>query len=662
MVSPTLIGGDCLAVLRDMDAESVDAVVTDPPYELSGDGKASASRVAAEFLFPQHPNLKASGGGECHLVRLMLKVAELCGTGAVPSPAPAVPVSAVALNEYASGGEIEVEDAGEAPALIADGDRPLGGDADQTEHLGDFYLELGDVETALNVLNRAGCGFASRGLGIGFRIAASRLPGFLRENGSVDFSNHDVRALDHALASFVGALGAAENEAVARFDLGGRLNDCLSASAALKLLAVALAAGAKLVRTGAGARSLPPVFQSHRVSVVDHATRRTLSFNLLIHKQTLAAKGFMGKEWDGSKIAFDVDFWREVLRVMKPGAHLLAFGAPRNYHRLTVAIEDAGFEVRDSIPYFHDGGGPALFWVFGSGFPKSLDVSKAIDKAAGIERGANPDFRNGPNTNPLSKGEGKFGGYPNTGKAPLDSGPATDAARQWQGWGTALKPAYEPIVLARKPLAERTVAENVLRYGTGAINVDACRVPGPPSGLKPYTRSVEQRESQAANHKQVTFSDHPAGRFPANLIHDGSEEVMDLFAAFGERKSGAVRAETQRGSFGKHGVYGKANGSGVGRAYPASEGSAARFFYCAKASKADRAGSKHPTVKPISLMQYLVRLITPPGGTVLDPFAGSGTTGEAARREGFASILIEREEEYQADIRRRFGLEIEAAE
>jgi site-specific DNA-methyltransferase (adenine-specific) len=305
--------------------------------------------------------------------------------------------------------------------------------------------------------------------------------------------------------------------------------------------------------------------------------------------------GFMGKSWDATGVAYKVEVWKECLRVLKPGGHLLAFGGSRTYHRLACAVEDAGFEIRDQI-----------MWVYGSGFPKSLNVGKA-----------------------------------------------TDSAHKWIGWGTALKPAHEPIVVARKPL-EGTVAENVLKHGTGAINIDGCRVS--------FVSDEDRRESTAKNqhedfgtkpttrctatiqwYSMVQPSNYnPPGRWPANFIHDGSGEVLELFP----------------------------NDSTI---------SAARFFYCAKASRGERdAGleefdakrdsdrnsddlpggdnprnrtntarrNHHPTVKPIALMRYLVRLVTPPGGLVLDPFTGSGTTGVAALREGMAFVGCEQSEDY----------------
>jgi DNA modification methylase len=435
---------------------------------------------------------------------------------------------------------------------------------------------------------------------------------------------------------------------------------------------------------------------------------------------------FMGKRWD-----YDVPseaIWRECLRVLKPGGHLLAFAGTRTQHRMAVRIEDAGFEIRDMIA-----------WVYGSGFPKS---------------------HNGP----------------------------------WGG--TALKPALEPITVARKPL-EGTVAANVLAHGTGGLNIDGCRVAGPPSGLKPYTRAVDQRESQAANHADVTFTDHPAGRWPANLIHDGSEEVLAGFPQTTSGKGGGAGmgfhggkgdADIERG-YGDTGSAARffkscqmemedwllqqsldqiasaaaspssacetsiaatvaetkssAFNSGASPVIPASIGNSSnctpnhspapadqsentgtiptmptstelngfarpaivastnlgsaekaaagngpvtgmRFLYQPKASKKDRdegldgfeakprqtmgsgiggqpdqdmANNKnfHPTVKPTDLMRYLCRLVTPPGGTVLDPFMGSGSTGKAARLEGFQFIGIERDADYFAIAQRRIA-------
>jgi len=289
---------------------------------------------------------------------------------------------------------------------------------------------------------------------------------------------------------------------------------------------------------------------------------------------------FMGKGWDHGVPG--VEFWAEAMRVAKPGAHLLAFGGTRTYHRLACAIEDAGWEVRDCV-----------MWVYGSGFPKSLDVSKAIDKAAGAKREV-------------------------VGSAV--TAPATDDARKWQGWGTALKPAWEPIIVARKPLVG-TVAASVLEHCTGAINVDGCRI-----GMMTQEEIARSGRSTTGMFAKGGLDwsrsgKEPQGRWPANFIHDGSEEAT------------------------------------------APMGEAARYFYCAKASKADRGeGNSHPTVKPTELMRYLCRLVTPPGGVVLDPFMGSGSTGKAASLESFRFIGIEREAEYAEIARHRIQAALEGQE
>lgn len=359
-----------------------------------------------------------------------------------------------------------------------------------------------------------------------------------------------------------------------------------------------------------------------------------------------ASAGFMGKKWDGGDIAFRPETWAAVARVLKPGGHLLAFGAPKNAHRLFCAIEDAGFEIRDCV-----------MWVFGTGFPKSLDVSKAIDKAAGVERrvvGTERvrDIRNGHGRD---RGDGIHASN-RDGPVYMErelTEPGSDEAAAWQGWGTALKPAYEPIVVARKPLIG-TVAENVLAHGTGALNIDGCRVEGEPWKAHRATGLGSVKFFTEGETPIIDKEPHSLGRWPANIIHDGSDEVVGAFPN-APRQQGALTGDEPSPTF-SGAVYGKMARSRAST--PRGDtGSAARFFYSAKAGKADRAGSKHPTVKPVALMRYLCRLVTPPGGTVLDPFAGSGTTGQAAIAEGFNAILIEREAEYLADIRRRLDLD-----
>lgn len=337
----------------------------------------------------------------------------------------------------------------------------------------------------------------------------------------------------------------------------------------------------------------------------------------------IKGKGFMGKEWDA--FVPQPIIWKEVLRVLKPGGHILCFAGTRTQDWMAMSLRFAGFEVRDVI-----------MWVYGSGFPKSHNISKAIDKEAGAEREQVPATGSlHKNRNLNDDGWSKIG----DDNATMSSNEAvTPEAKQWQGWGTALKPALEPITVARKPLIG-TVAQNVLQYGTGAINIDGCRVETDDLSGKIYNNKGDALSWGGTYGKGVVHG-NVIGRWPANLIHDDSDEVTNLFPGTEDK-------------------------------------SASRFFYCAKASKKDRNdglenfevkltsdGSStglssgmpekamaaqqnhHPTVKPIDLMRYLCRLVTSPNGTVLDPFMGSGSTGKAAVLEGFNFTGIEMQPEY----------------
>lgn len=552
-----------------------------------------------------------------------------------------------------------------------------------------------------------------------------------------------------------------------------------------------------------------------------------------------ASAGFMGQQWDTGETAFDPDFWAEVWRVLKPGAHLLAFSGTRTYHRMVCAIEDAGFEIRDQIG-----------WTYGSGFPKSHDVSKAIDKANGVEFSAKPASGVG------FMGPDRPGGYNRTVHQLERIGQPTDEAVKWQGWGTALKPSHEPVVIAQKPyyseqewvtigrLIERlwsalwltlpasdaeqfstlnpraygvepsdfaqwtaaqqsntraalsvltdtlpsgsalisslytvsswsgtlaascraastsitetgssattdlrtlrcclsqitpasiilahktgqwssanacnagrlfcatvamlnatlelsaaesatdwqaincpdggairpnwepivvarkpligTVAANVMAHGTGALNIDGCRVEwqseadaaAAANGFAHSRRNGTAKQSvsigkESRGGENTYFPEQIKGRWPANLVHDGSPEVL---ACFPETQSGAMTREVD--GYAGVGVTGMLRGRSGPSNQHGDSGSAARFFYTAKADAGDRLGSKHPTVKPVDLMRWLCRLVTPSGGLVLDPFAGSGTTGMACMAEGFDAILIEREANFVEDIKRRIA-------
>ena len=372
--------------------------------------------------------------------------------------------------------------------------------------------------------------------------------------------------------------------------------------------------------------------------------------------------GFMGRSWDSTGIAFQKKTWELCFKVLKPGGHLLAFSGSRTYHRMAVAIEDAGFEIRDQV-----------MWLYGSGFPKSMNVGKALDKKLGNER---ESF----GTKLKKAGDMRGGNYVKGGDYKSIEIEITKGNTEWEGWGTALKPAHEPLVLARKPLSENSVVDNVLKHRTGGINIDECRVEGNDAkypDTNPDFRDQGRQSKENMGIDKLSFGQtenvkrkkvvrksrdengvwtndnsgmkaegseyadaDPRGRFPSNVMHDGSGSIKELF----EDKS--------------------------------------KYFYCAKTSKAERnqgldnfikknkvfngqspnaskdmkgveqkfttkpSANIHPTVKPIKLMKYLCRLITPKGGTILDPFMGSGSTGMAAKEENFDFIGIEKEEEY----------------
>jgi len=415
------------------------------------------------------------------------------------------------------------------------------------------------------------------------------------------------------------------------------------------------------------------------------------------------SRGFMGKRWDGGDVAFRVETWAKVFRVMKPGAHLLAFGATRNYHRMACAIEDAGFEIRDMMQ-----------WLYGSGFPKSHNVAGGIDRrkdwhslarlgaaiktartrlglsqteaarrvglidgAATLGGGGYMWFETGRlptreewtkiksalglanefdasfeaaereviakhrGTSPGTNMRNGLGGQQDKNVGDITRS-LSELARKWEGWGTALKPANEPVCLARKPLSEKSIAANVIRWRTGALNIDGCRIGAgeliQAQGGISHNRNV-YGENFGKAYEGAGREYQTSGRWPANVLHDGSAEVL---AGLPDSVARPVQPQNL-----------KKSGSGESKGNYDEETSAGRFFYTAKADTDERAGSDHPTVKPLDLLQYLARLITPPGGSVLDPFAGTGTTGEAAWREGLHATLIEADPASCEDIRRR---------
>jgi site-specific DNA-methyltransferase (adenine-specific) len=385
----------------------------------------------------------------------------------------------------------------------------------------------------------------------------------------------------------------------------------------------------------------------------------------------------MGKKWDYDVPSTEV--WAECLRVLKPGGHLLAFAGTRTQHRMAVRIEDAGFEIRDMIS-----------WLYGSGFPKSMDISKQFDKRAGVERevvGKRTDAFGDVTESETGDGRNLWGKASTTEVDVYSTEAVTDLAKEWSGWGTALKPAHEPVVMARKPLSEGTVVDNVQKWRTGGINIDESRIPtdedqrrpnkGGDNGLN-NTGTFKMRE------RKVEDQPKHDGRFPANIIID--EEVGKLLdEQSGTTKSVGGRSGNKEG-IGQNGIYGDYKGIVTDKNPGFGDiGGASRFFYCPKVSKSERNegldgfdkkvtrrddgqpygmntnkfrpdGSErkpvepkqnhHPTVKPVDLMLYLIRMVTPKGGTTLDPFMGSGSSGKAAVRGGFGFIGIEREAEY----------------
>lgn len=340
--------------------------------------------------------------------------------------------------------------------------------------------------------------------------------------------------------------------------------------------------------------------------------------------------GFMGKDWDA--FVPGPEFWAPCFDLLPPGGHMLTAFGTRTYDIGTLAVRLAGMEIRDLVA-----------WLYGSGFPKSLNVAKAIASGTGRPE----DIRRmamGDAYEPSGRGRANY-----------DHGSASAMNGEWSGWGTALKPALEPWVLARKPLSG-TVAANVQAHGVGGLNIDACRVVRPDGDTSGWSQTGSKASDNlamaSANYVRAPAPDNPA-RWPANVIHDGSDAVLAGFPDAKGQQGDLKGHNTARTS--PNGVYGTFGPAGD-RIARGDTGSAARFFYCAKASKRDRdEGNNHPTVKPTELMRYLCRLITPPGGVVLDPFMGSGSTGKAAVLEGFGFIGIERDPAYYEIALRRIA-------
>jgi|LULE01.1.fsa_nt_gb site-specific DNA-methyltransferase (adenine-specific) len=342
------------------------------------------------------------------------------------------------------------------------------------------------------------------------------------------------------------------------------------------------------------------------------------------------SKGFMGKEWDGGDIAFRKETWELFMKVLKPGGHLLAFSGSRTYHRMAIAIEDAGFDIRDQI-----------MWLYGSGFPKSLNIGKAVDKKQGNKREVIGTKECGYQVS-ISKTRKEQGYRPNltnaTKEVIVDKGDT-----EFEGWGTALKPAHEPIVLARKPLSEKSIVENVLKHRTGGIHIDACRIKDENQNTERKTTKRKSRseggvwtnDNSGMDNTQNTFADaDPRGRYPSNVMHNGLQEDWSRYfycpkTAKAEKNKGLDDLPVKDKVFNGKSSTSSKDMKGVEKKFTT-----------------EPSANIHPTVKPVELMKYLCRLITPKGGTILDPFMGSGSTGIAAKDEGFDFIGIEKEKEY----------------
>lgn len=625
---------DCVKVMRSMEADSFDAIVCDPPYGLSNDSLQGVTdglfRVLCKVGFPNLAQFDAELSKQVNLSGIPLDGSPLCRRRLAGIESGVfVPKRPVDLQGDIVLREVEVNTRSVSSSVCVPNSilrNKL--DATRGEFLGHYVFDLRDsIEPAVG--NSFGSGVAEFSAGfIGVPVVTTLLPGFgcalsafalSNSSGFCDFVglDNDTFGKSKRPTSVVTDSGAVDSF-VLRFDVSGRSIELSTARRAGKADTGTEARCPKLVAARSAASCLSAKLQPHRVSVVINSANGTRSAYFVLWLRThslwtslesiIPSGGFMGKGWDNFTPGKSV--WAEALRVAKPGAHLLAFGGTRTFHRLACAIEDAGWEIRDCV-----------MWMYGSGFPKSANISKMIDKKAGAER-EKKRTPMGPTGNKYAKGLGDprpwmeeaaaKGFHEHAGPVPV-----TAAARQWDGWGTALKPSFEPVIMARKPLIG-TVIENVLRYGTGGINIDGSKV------------GTEERWNESAgnarggNSLQMSAKGMPknvpglpaVGRWPANLIHDGSEEVVALFPreAGGEtvariprkalrKLTGGQRAESTR-----VGIINGDSGSAARFFKECPFGSADRLFYTAKASSDER-----PTVRLDGVETIMVQLL-PKGG------------------------------------------------
>jgi len=763
-----LLQGDCLDQLKNLDDNSIDSIVTDPPYGLGDNLYKRVNKTVRKSFNIMLPDFNESNAKRIQYSSFSFK-SGLCPDLSRCESIPAIK-SRVAMPEGSIhfDSDIEVRKI-EIDRSTVSSSFPISNtvlmdkvDSNGCKFIGNFIFDFGDsIDFTADDVFSGNFGQFSNGF---FSVPISSIFSSCFPNLGVDFpfpifrngildivwGSNDMGndAVGH---SFAFTEDRAEDVPVLTFDMRGTSDNTIATVSTQKSDTFTNFIRPKLVRTSSAASGLSTMLQPVRVSfVLDTAngTSPEYFFHLYLPKNLLNSisniyknsSGFMGKSWDNSVPSAEI--WAECLRVLKPGGHLLAFAGTRTQHRMAVNIEDAGFEIRNIIA-----------WVYGSGFPKSQNVGKAIDKRGGKSVSwFGPWFRAWRKEKGISQKQvaalflSKTGGHTgcvanwelgfnlptpqqfnlirDTFDLPFGSmeeaerevvgrakgaasqkteslgkfepeyditASATDEAKQWDGWGTALKPALEPITVARKPLTG-TVADNVLEHGTGAINIDGCRVGNEMITSLPSRNSDNHHFAQDEWTKTSAIGEKRTyeGRFPANLIHDGSDEVIDLFPV-----TGASRATPRNNGEFKSVAKGRESPQ-VTFGHNDNGGSAARFFYCAKANKKDRnegledidakstankgnglsrvclkcgisqrgdevcqdedncpkewvnppKKNNHPTVKPTDLMCYLVRLVTPPNGTVLDPFMGSGSTGKACMTEGFNFVGIELDPDY----------------
>jgi DNA modification methylase len=639
----TLYHGDCLTELSAIPDNSVDSVVTDPPYGLSNTDPKHVAETLTKWVTGDReytPSSPRKGRKNClaEIVRGHKGDAHnthpedrenLVHRGVTINRSLTAVLGAVNLDDHTAVGEIEVDHV--SPALALD---------DVLVH--DTLASLGQRGEGVELRLRARQGVAGC---VGECTCFAELSTSVARVG-VRLGYYSTRHPEGAAP--VVALRTTEVRAMLSFDCRRGTVELTPAGPTDEVDLFTLVVAPKSVGTGTGARRAPAVPQTNGVGGVVGAADGTFSLDLLAHETLLdrcfrpkdTPVGFMGKTWDAFVPPPAV--WDECLRVLKPGGHMAVFAGARTQDLMGLSIRLVGFEIRDT-----------LGWVYGSGFPKSMDVSKAIDKAAGAEREVVGSSANGI-AGGTGEHAGESGAYGFRKEFNLTA-PATSDAARWDGWGTALKPAIEPIILARKPL-KGTVANNVLAHGVGGLNIDASRVGSEVRHNPPVGDPSSIGSSRSAPKGDGVIV---SGRFPANvLLDEHAAKEMD-------QQSGASMSSARNKGLLTSGQHGGLSGAEMnlkpGTDYVRGHndsGGASRFFpvfkYQAKAPKKERPviergdGTKiqHPTVKPLALMSWLITLITPEGGTTLDPFAGSGATVEAAMLDGFNIIGIERESDY----------------